>query len=228
MSAIIKQESLAVSASVRIVAIGPKPMAVRAACDEAVIDHAAVERAALAAETDALREALDRSASDAETAARKAYEDGRKDALREALDRETDRIDVLADGVAEATASFAHKLEAIDGLAALLARRALARMFGETNDYAPMVEAMLAQQLDMLRAGSAIAVHVSPHDFGSEDGLRRLSLNVAGIPDLAVDETLPAGGCRIDLKLGHVDLSVAERWGQLAAVLDELAVQAAR
>ncbi|WP_147414251.1 hypothetical protein [Sphingomonas gilva] len=183
------------------------------------IDH---ERAALVAEIDTLRDALRRAGEDAEEAARAAYEEG----LKHAADRESDRTEALGSGIEEAIVAFSRKLEAIDGLAALLARKALDKMFDGIGDRAAIVEAMLARQLRELRAGCAIAVHVAAKDFGNAADLDRLARTFTSVSTIAVDERLPAGSCRIDLKLGHLDLSVRERWEQVAAVLDELAGQA--
>lgn len=178
--------------------------------------------AALEEEIDALGAALAQQRDAAAEAEAQAREEGRREGRAAADEAAAERRATLEEALAALRAGLDVRLDGIEQLAALLARAALARLFDEWCDGAEFVQRSLARQLALLRRETVLAVHVSAADFGDEAALAALAAraNATGIA-LRADTALPSGGCRIDLRLGHVDLARCRQWRQLAALLDD-------
>jgi type III secretion protein L len=186
-------------------------------------DPAALELAALRAEIADLRQSHAQAEHDAEATAAEAFAEGRRIGLAEAESLESERTQALRHGIEAAVAGFDRKLDVLDGLAPLLARRGLEKIFAAPDEAAERIKTMLLRQLRELRDGGATGVRVSPADFPSPDGLRLWADEHCAGTDVTIDPHLAAGACRIELRLGRIDLCVAEQWSALAALLDEMA-----
>lgn len=153
-----------------------------------------------------------------------AREDGRKDGLAAADTRGAARIAALERGVTAAVEMLATRFETLDGLAAMLARRALDKVLAPTLEQSALVSAMVKRQLVAVRAQTVLAVRVSAHDFGADQALGDFAASVCPtIRDVAIDPDLESGCCRFDLALGQFDLDLADQRRQLVALLDALA-----
>lgn len=144
--------------------------------------------------------------------------------LRESAGREQDRLDALSAGIAQARADWRERLDAWDRLAALLSRAALAKLFGEHDDLADLVRRTLSRRVATMDAAVIVTVVVSTADFDDAAALQGLSGH-CGLPatTIVADPNLEAGGCRIDLAMGHVDLSLPAQWAQIERRLAEIA-----
>lgn len=156
----------------------------------------------------------------------KAKEQGKREALLAARQDDDARLKLLGEGIAAAGADWEERLSSLDGLAAQLARTALSKLFDESGDYGEFVVRMISRQVRQLRRETVLALRVSPHDFKDEAALAEIA-TAAGVGPTAVvtDSDLPAGECRLDMQLGHVDLGVSSQWGQLSQLLQELATE---
>jgi flagellar biosynthesis/type III secretory pathway protein FliH len=182
-------------------------------------DPAIEELAAARAEVERLQNALILARAEGAQAATTAYDEGHADGLKAAKRCEEDQLAVLREGLADAVQAFGSQLERLDGLAPALARQALAKLFDAADNWAAMAEKALALQLGKLRRASVLAVLVSPSDFRDTAALEALG---TGSLRVAHDTDLRAGACRIECKLGQVEIDMREQWTALAALLDEM------
>lgn len=174
----------------------------------------------LEAEIAGLREALAKAESDADIAVDDARRAGEAAGLAKAEDREADRLDALRSGLDAAREAFEAKLAALEKLAPLVARASIEKLFGTVEDWSPMVQAMLAKQLALLRRSAVVAIRVSPADFTEERQIETLS---AGDLRAGIDADLRAGAARIECRLGQIDLDARDGWSALSMLLAEMA-----
>jgi flagellar biosynthesis/type III secretory pathway protein FliH len=177
---------------------------------------------ALREEVAQLGAALVAAKADRERAVEQARGEGREAGLAEAVRDDAERHVLLSDGIEAAARSLSERLDNLEQLAPLLASAALEKLFGADAPWAAMVEATLVRQLGALRRSSVTAVRVSAWDFAAEP-LAGLCVRL-GDPalDLSTDPDLAAGECRIECRLGEIDLSVPGQWQTLAALLDRM------
>lgn len=202
--AVLKQADAAV---VRALVAPPIPVAV---------DEAELLRADIAA----LRADIVRAEEAAKTAVTRAREEGlaegRKVGMASVERSERERVDLLAKGLAAEAQRLSERLQALDGLAAALARACLDRVFAPPEAMAAMVADALDHRLAMLRDRTGLTVRVSGADFADAAAL-------AGPGEVTIDPDLPSGACRIGVRLGQIDLDVPRQWAAIARALDEMA-----
>jgi flagellar biosynthesis/type III secretory pathway protein FliH len=148
---------------------------------------------------------------------------GRKAGLAEADDRVAESLAKLEGGVFQATAIFAEKMSCLEQLAVLLAHESLGRILEDPAVYDDLLSSTIRTHLDRLEQQAVICVEVSRADFPEAARLARLTSAVAR-PDLdihACDE-LAAGGCRIKLRLGTLEIGIAQQWSRLGEALRSL------
>jgi type III secretion protein L len=203
MTGLIKQRHAL--AAVAALPVAPPKHDAKAAVDLPAPDPGLAE---LEAEIARLEAALAAQKSDAASAIDTARKEGRAEAVAD----DAKRITLVERGLTEARDAWDARLEDLDVLAVKLARAALAKMFGESADLGELVTRTVAHHLAGLAADAVIGVRVSAEDFPGEaiDALG-LRLDLAR-SRLAVDPDLDAGGCRIDLKLGAIDVEPARQW----------------
>ncbi len=202
--AVLKQTE---ATAVRALVAPPMPVAV----DEA-------ER--LRADLTALHADAVRAAEAAKIAIAKARDEGlaegRKAGIASVERSERKRFDLLAKGLTEEAARLADRLQALDGLAAALARACLDRVFARPEAMAAMVSNALDHRLAMLCDRTGLTVRVSGKDFAD-------AVALAGPGKITIDPDLPSGACRIGVRLGQIDLDVPGQWAAIARALDEMA-----
>jgi len=181
---------------------------------------------ALKAKVAALTVDVLRLQSELETVADAAYEDGRTAAVSAYVRDEENARAALAAGIGSARSAFETALGDMHRLAIALAQTAVAKMLGDMPSASGAVEAILRTQLARLRPEAVIAAVVSAHDFKTEAALQALRKSVGG-PELAVqvDPQMPRGGCRIELRLGHLDAGLDVQWANLATFCETLAAE---
>lgn len=160
----------------------------------------------------------------AEAAAREA---GRREGHSEAEDDTAQRLAVLEQGVADAAASWAERLSALEPLAALIARAVLLKLVETDAAMEELVTRSVARQMALVRRETVVAIHVSAADFPDDPALARLAADgrTAGVA-LCADAELEPGACRMDLQLGEVELGVRARWRDAADLLAAIACDA--
>ncbi|MFA6114582.1 MAG: hypothetical protein WC729_11335 [Sphingomonas sp.] len=164
----------------------------------------------------------------AERTQKEAREAGRKDGRREAEDDMARRLALIGKGIERAEAAWHERLGALDALAAMLARSALARIVGDSADLADLVTRAIALRVRGLRNESVVGIRVSPGDFPDADALDALRAG-AGIRsvDVVADPVFDPGECRLDLQLGHIDLGIRPQWRELDRFFEALAADPA-
>ena len=182
------------------------------------------EIVALEAELAALKQGL----ADAEARRQEALLAARAEAAEEATAayRRDDAaaLATLESALEEATRSLNTRIDSMETLALLLCETALAKIFGDTNDYTDLVARALQLQLAGLRREAVIAASVSAEDFPDAASLVALEARLgANNLSLRRDHQLGKGACRLDLRLGHIELSIPDHWQELQALLRQLA-----
>lgn len=194
-----------------------RPIPVRSPA-ELALEQAHGEIARLQSALIELGEASTRSALE-------ARETGRREGLLAAELEEARRLAAIREAVELARDSWNDRLAGLDALAAMVARAALAKIFGDEADLADLVARSIAFQFAALRGKSVVAIHVSDRDFPDADALAALRIKAqSGAVDIIADAELAAGDCRFDLQLGHVDLGIGSQWRELSRFLEALAV----
>ena len=120
---------------------------------------------ALERENEDLRAALAAQRIAAEKAVAAARAEGErlgKAAAGTAVERQ---VEAVATGVEAAAGAWRERLDSLDGLAAALARSALAKLFEDGEGHSRFVAAVIARQMRLLRRESVIAIRVSARDF---------------------------------------------------------------
>lgn len=151
--------------------------------------------------------------------AARAIEAARAEGRDAAVAADASRTAQVERGLADARATWDKRLEELELLAVTLARTALGKMFGESADLGELVTRTVAHHVAGLAADSVVGVRVSAADFPG-DALDTLSARIdVARTRLAIDPDLDAGGCRIDLKLGAIDVEPARQWAILDGAL---------
>ncbi len=128
-------------------------------------------------------------------------------------------------GLAEACAAATARLEALEPLAALIAREGLEKILGDPGVYPDLVERIVRRQLAGLKKRGVLAVEVSPLDFSDREALSRLGAGLSPTIAVEVNDELAGGECHLRLKLGDVDVGVQRQWDALRRLLGELALE---
>lgn len=148
---------------------------------------------------------------------------GRREAEQEARQDDAKRLTALGEGIAGARGAWNERVADLDGLATLVARSAIAKLFDDCDDHCEFVVGMIARQMRHLRSETILTIRVSPVDFPDETSFATIVAG-AGTGSVAIqcDPKLAAGQCRIDLQLGHIDLCSRSQWNEMAQLLHEL------
>lgn len=199
-----------------LASVGALPAAPRrdldAAIETAATDPRLVE---LEAEVARLEAALVSHKSEAARVIAAARVEGRDAAVA----ADAKRTALVERGLAEAREAWDARLEELEILAVALARAALGKMFGESPDLGELVTRTVAHHLAGLAADSVVGVRVSAADFPG-GALEALGARIdVARTRLSIDPDLDAGGCRIDLKLGAIDVEPARQWAILDGAL---------
>lgn len=197
----------------------PDPMVARLAVAEAEIERLQAALSDSEAEVIRLREA-----------ARDAFDEGRADGLTEGRtlgeERRAAALEQLEIALSGAAERLDEDLAQLERLAPLLARTALERMVGESEDRAGLIADALRLQLGRIDQATLVQAEVSSRDFPDIAGLDALPARL-GAPRLKIfpKDDLAAGEARLRLTLGGVEVGPAQQMAVLAALLDRLAAE---
>ena len=170
-----------------------------------------------------LRRALEDAQTDRKEAIEAARTQGREEAARAYVREDAKALAALQAGVETAVEQLQDRLARVDGLALLLCQTALEKIFSGTRDYQDLVARAIHLQIEQLRRETVVRILVSAADFADEGALRKLADRIgAGRAEIRQDPHLPAGSCRIDLRLGHIEFSLAQHWDALLAMFRRL------
>lgn len=179
---------------------------------------------ALRAEIRDLQQALECANADAIEATTRAREQGRADAEAAYARDDAKALTQLEAGLVAAAESFRQRLASLEGLASIMSETALGKVLGDAHNYADLISQTIRKQIEGLRRDTVIGVSVSAADFTDETALRslagRLTLNALQV---VRGPNMSAGDCRIDLRLGHIEISLGAHWHSLRALLQQWA-----
>jgi len=186
---------------------------------------------ALRAERDELKRRIEQQEAalsdlraEAEAAFQRGEAKGREAGLREAADQGEQRLARLEAGIAKAQATFAEAMAALERLAPALAHDALANLLGQGDERPQLVAAIVSKQVRTLDARSLIHIEVSAADFPDDEALAALEGSLGRLgPSIHASVSLKSGECRIKQTLGTLDVGLDRQWGELAALLRDMA-----
>jgi flagellar biosynthesis/type III secretory pathway protein FliH len=150
-----------------------------------------------------------------------ARTEGRKEAEAQFARAEEKRLALLEAGIQAAKDDFRDKSSELEALALLLCEVALENVFERSIDMRELVTGAIDRQMSAVRREMVLGIHVSADDF-TEDALEPLRARMAPML-VAIDGGLSCGEARIDLRLGHIDLSLPRYWQDLKVQLQTLA-----
>lgn len=149
-----------------------------------------------------------------------AREEGRKEGRQERDDSASKKLELLKEGLAEASVDWAQRLEAMNSLSVHVSKTVLQKMIGNPDWHGDFLAQAIAARFERLDASSVIAVRLSPADISSDE---IAELSARGKMLVEVSDELDAGECTILLRMGEIQLGPREQWKRAAALLDELA-----
>jgi len=226
VSSVIKSAQAALGSAVRAVPVRLPADAVN--LPQAESREIALERRITELETQlaAQRDTAAELASEAKASFARGEAAGRKEGQRLADDRQTQRLTLLAEGIAASQMDFAAGLAETERLAVLLAVACLEKIFGDEAPGSQRVSALLRVQMSRIERDQLVKVIVSAADF-SEEALQDLHAVVAGKVDIIRDPDLPTGGCKLIPRLGEIDIGLDTQWQAVRGFLLEMVMSEA-
>lgn len=83
---------------------------------------------------------------------------------------------------------------------------------------------MIRKQMEGLRRETILQVRVSAQDFESDLALEDLAFALdLRQSDIKIGDNIRPGDCVLDLRLGHMELSVKEQWDNIETLFKEMA-----
>lgn len=173
-------------------------------------------------ECDRLTLALRTQREDADEACGKAFDLGKAEGLEQARGDRENHGTLMARTYAGAVGELSDALNGLESLSCQLAETALTAVFGDDEDRRRQVGDAIDRQIKTLSDKLAVTITVSRKDFPDEASAKAI---VERYPDLSIkyDGTLAAGGCKIGLTVGTIDLGLPVQWAKLRSLLRDLA-----
>jgi flagellar biosynthesis/type III secretory pathway protein FliH len=225
MSALIRHETLTHGAGIRDYGV-PRSGHARAPEQIETAADAGNSPELVALEREVAR--LRRQLQDNEESQREAL----KNAVTEAVDEarrgfsrdEAAALKILEEGVRDAAARMRDRLSSLDSLALVMCETVLEKLLGEGGHSQDLLTRAITAQMTGLRRQTVLAIHVSATDFPNDGALQKLR---GAIGDARIepktDLALARGECRIDVRLGHIELSLTRHWQAIGAELRRMA-----
>lgn len=181
------------------------------------------ELVALEREVESLRRQLDdgetRHREALETAVREAVAEVRRSFIRD----ENAALELLEASVKEATTQVRERISKLDSLALVMCETVLQKLLGDGVRSPDFLVRAIAAQMAGLRRQTVLAVNVNTTDFPNEAALHKLR-GALSDAHIVADPSLQRGECRIDLRLGHIELSLPRHWQAISDELRRMAV----
>jgi flagellar biosynthesis/type III secretory pathway protein FliH len=176
---------------------------------------AATKAALVASETQAkqLEQAWEERFADAVADARRAIE-----AQFRADDQA--RVTALVKAADAAVAAFTESLAVpAEHMAIALASRALSRLGTERSNDIDLLAAIVRSEIEKLPTNALVSLQLSSADAQNPDWLAPLQAAIPRGVVICPDDSMADGTVRLRLRLGHVDVSIADGLARLAALL---------
>jgi flagellar biosynthesis/type III secretory pathway protein FliH len=149
---------------------------------------------------------------------------GRATAEAEVNEDREKSLELLAAGISVASDRLDDLLGRTELLGLLVARNAIAKLFGEDGAREAVVIGLAKHQLARIDREMLVAIEVSRLDFPDTREVEELaeSLGIARTTVLVRDD-LAAGDCRMRCRLGALDIGLDQQWGAIRELIDEWA-----
>lgn len=171
--------------------------------------------------------ALEGFAEAVEQARAEGEKAGRIAAELEADDSRERALELLRKGIGHAHEILADCGDRLEVLALLIARTAIEKLFGDDRARKEAVGALALRQVQSVEGQMVVKVEVSRMDFPDVAELAELAAEIGITPDLLSASTeLAAGACRMQLRLGTLEVGLDQQWGAIRQLLDDLASDA--
>ncbi len=162
---------------------------------------------------------LRRALAEAE-AKRRADVDCAREEERQAVTAEFRRDEdaaraLLGSGLRDAIDKLNKHFAEADKFGLTLALVALERVIAEPTLYQKLITEAIGVQVSNLRHDTVIAVSVSDIDFPDQTALDGLAETLGADTKVMASDSLRAGECRVDLRLGAIDISLPDYWQRL-------------
>ncbi|MET0182992.1 MAG: hypothetical protein ABW199_08925 [Caulobacterales bacterium] len=188
--------------------------------------HKNPEIAALEREVARLQKDFDARAEREAEALAEARASAKRDAETAFVRDEAQALAALKAGIADALQKADAQIKSLETLSLAIGETALQTAFAEPRHYQDMVGRAVQAQIGALRRETVLAVQVSAADFRDDMALRKLRETLGGGKlELRADPVLPAGACRIDVRLGQIEFSLPKHWEKLKSHLQSLAAR---
>ncbi|WP_371395857.1 hypothetical protein [Fretibacter rubidus] len=179
---------------------------------------------ALQAEVEKLKLDITQFKIEAEQAVSAAREGGRNEATQ-AFEKKYEKAnEALGRGIDKGLEKLDDRLSSLDGLALLISQTVLEKFFCPNQDYKETITRMIRKQLEAIRRETVMHVRVSSDDFDTDESLEDLAVALdLRYTDIKIGETVRPGDCVIDLRLGHVELSLKNQWDTIQTLFKDMA-----
>lgn len=151
-----------------------------------------------------------------------AFEKGREDARATQIKQEKAAIERLAATLSDAVQRSADHIGSVEQLALLLCETSLNNLSAQPSAQKELLAHCVRQQIAHLKSELVLAVWVNRHDFSDEAQLQGLAAELKIAAQIRMSDDLAPGDCRIELRLGHIDISMSAYWESLRAELRNL------
>jgi type III secretion protein L len=170
-----------------------------------------------------LKERLKSDEQSAAKAVAKAREEGLTEGRRLEEKDDAARTALVLAATEKAAQSWRDRLESLESLAVALACEAVEQILGDSSDECDILARALGRQLTLLGREAVLAVHVSASDFDEAAVPLLESRSGATGINIVRNPGLRSGECRIDLKLGHLDIGPRSQWQAMRRHLETIA-----
>ncbi|MFZ2031069.1 MAG: hypothetical protein WAU68_12215 [Vitreimonas sp.] len=171
----------------------------------------------LEAEIDALQEALRGAETTRLSDIDAARTAGHDEAIANFKRSEEDALVTLQSGLASALAKLDAHFADADKFGLVFALAAIERLVTEPSRYQELLAACINEQVSGLRRDTIVSIVVSAEDFRDEVRLANLAAALGASVIITTDDNIVAGSCRIELRLGAIDVSLPQYWTKLQA-----------
>jgi hypothetical protein len=150
-----------------------------------------------------------------------AYIKGKEDAQVEFIANESDAISALEAGVEIGLELYKKKLQELEEASLMAARSVLVHLFSDTDQIRAAVERNILAQIRKFDKDMIVGITVSETDFGTPQARASIAnLNLSDAANVSVSKTLEQGAFEIEMRLGHLEFSLAHSLGEIEALFE--------
>lgn len=154
----------------------------------------------------------------------KAHQSAHAEGLAAGRSESEALLAAIGDAASAARASAREALAGASTTALMLARSALGKILGDTDQWPAMIAGIIAQRSADIDAALLLLIRVSAADFPDPDTLSRVAGSDEAIK-IAADSKLESGRCVFALRLGDMEVGPALQGPKLLAFFDDLAAR---